>query len=318
MNARHDDAGRVLVAISGYDPEQWRALIEPRRTAVLEPDGPAAPLIRYAIVWKQVPAVLATLPNLKAIFSAGAGVDHLLASPHLPEVPIVRVVDPNLTQYMVEYVCWRGLDHHRQGRVYREQQPQKLWHEPPQPMASQVSVGVMGLGHLGRACARSLAGLGFSVRGWSRTERTLDGVTTFHGAAGLDTFLAGTDILVVLLPLTAATRGIIDAALLKALRRDGPLGGPILINAGRGGLQKEADILRALDDGTLKEASLDVFETEPLPASSALWEHPRVMVTPHAAATSFPDQLVPPMLDQMDACDRGEPLVNVVDREAGY
>jgi glyoxylate/hydroxypyruvate reductase A len=311
-------AGRVLLAMSGYDPEDWRRPLETRRTVTLAPDGPRDPSIRFAIVWKQLPPVLFTLPNLKAIFSAGAGVDHLLANPKLPDVPIVRVVADNLTRHMVEYVCWRVLDHHRQGSTYRAQQPRKVWHEPRQPDASQVSVGIMGLGNLGRACAKALLALGFPVNGWTRTEATMEGVRCWHGADGLPGFLAATDILVVLLPLTPATQGIVDYGLLRQLRRDGPLGGPMLINAGRGRLQREADIVRALDDGTLKEASLDVFETEPLPADSPLWSHPRVFVTPHAAATSWPEHLVPLMLDQMDAFDRGEPLRNVVDRAAGY
>jgi glyoxylate/hydroxypyruvate reductase A len=122
----------------------------------------------------------------------------------------------------------------------------------------------------------------------------------------------------VLLPLTPETRGIVDYALLRQLRRENALGGAVLINAGRGRLQKDDDIVRALEDGTLKEASLDVFEVEPLPKTSPLWAHPRVFVTPHAAATSDPNHLVGPMLAQMDAHDRGEPLRNLVDRAAGY
>lgn len=304
--------------MSGYDPADWSTLLEPRRTVTLEPEGPRDPSIRFAVVWKQLPQALFTLPNLKAIFSAGAGVDHLLANASLPDVPIVRVVAPNLTTHMVEYVCWRVLDHHRQGPTYRAQQPRKIWHEPRQPTASEISVGIMGLGNLGRAAAAALLSLGFRVNGWTRTERPAEGVTCWHGADGLPGFLAATDILVVLLPLTPTTEGIVDYGLLRGLRRDGPLRGPVLINAGRGRLQNEADILRALDDGTLKEASLDVFAHEPLPAESPLWTHPGVFVTPHAAATSWPEHLVPLMLDQMDAFDRGEALKHVVDRKAGY
>ena len=284
----------------------------------LEPDGPADPSITYAVVWKQRPNLLSTLPNLRAIFSIGAGVDHIFADPGLPKVPIVRVVAENLTQHMTEYVVWRVLDHHRQGALYRAQQTRKIWHEPPQRPANDISVGIMGLGNLGRAAAQALLSLGFRVNGWSRTEQQVAGVTTFHGDNGLSPFLNATDILVVLLPLTPATHGIVNYALLRELRRRNALGGAVLINAGRGRLQKDADILRALDDGTLKEASLDVFEVEPLPKTSPLWTHPKVFVTPHAAATSDPDHLVEPMLAQMDAFERGEPLQNVVDMEAGY
>jgi glyoxylate/hydroxypyruvate reductase A len=219
---------------------------------------------------------------------------------------------------MTEYVVWRVLDHHRQGALYRSQQPKKIWREPVQRTASDIAVGILGLGNLGRAAASALLSLGFHVNGWSRREQKMAGVTTFAGDSGLIPFLNATDILVVLLPLTPATRGIVNYGLLRQLRRANGLGGAVLINAGRGRLQKDADILRALDDGTLKEASLDVFEVEPLPKTSPLWNHPKVFVTPHAAATSDPAHLVPIMLEQMAAFERGEPLQNLVDRKAGY
>lgn len=311
-------AHRILLSIKGLHPQRWYELLSKGREVVLEPDGEADPTIRYAVVWKQPPGLLKRLPNLQVIFSMGAGVDHILADPELPDVPIVRVVAENLTQHMVEYVCWRVLDHHRQGITYRAQQREKIWHEPPQPPASEVAVGIMGLGELGRAAAKALRAIGFTVNGWSRRERRVEGVNGFHGEAGLTPFLNATDILVVLLPLTPATEGIIDYSVLQRLRRKGPLGGPCLINAGRGRLQKEEDILRALEKGVLKEASLDVFEREPLDLQSSLWTHPRVFVTPHAAATSDPAHLAPLMLQQMEAFERGEPLKNVVDRQAGY
>jgi glyoxylate/hydroxypyruvate reductase A len=219
---------------------------------------------------------------------------------------------------MTEYVVWRVLDHQRQGLAYRSQQARRVWNEPPQPAADAVRVGIMGFGTLGRAAAKALLALGFKLNGWSRSPHAMPGVETFHGADRLDPFLRSTDILVSLLPLTSATRGIIDYALLGKLNRDNPLGGAFLINAGRGRLQKDMDIVRALDDGLIKEASLDVFETEPLPRTSPLWAHPKVFVTPHAAATSDPIHLVPSMLARMDAFERGETLQNVVNREAGY
>jgi glyoxylate/hydroxypyruvate reductase A len=312
------EKGRILLAVTGINPQRWYKLLSVEREVVLEPAGPADPSITYAVVWKQRPNMLSSLPNLRAIFSIGAGVDHIFLDPGLPNVPIVRVVAENLTQYMTEYVVWRVLDHHRQGFLYRSQQARKVWHEPPQPPASDISVGIMGLGQLGRASASALLALGFRVNGWTRRESTMTGVATYHGETGLIPFLNATDILVVLLPLTPDTEGVINHDLLFELRRRNGLGGSVLINAGRGRLQRDADILRALDDGTLKEASLDVFETEPLPAASPLWNHPKVFVTPHAAATSDPAHLVRPMLDQMTAFERGEPLRNVVDPVAGY
>jgi glyoxylate/hydroxypyruvate reductase A len=310
--------GRVLLAISGYEPRDWLEAFAGRREAVLAPDGPDDPSIHYALVWRHKPNQLRGFPNLKAIFSLGAGVDHILADPTLPDVPIVRVVDESLTQPMVEYVVWRVLDHHRQGLLYRTQKQKKIWHEPSQRPASEVSVGIMGLGELGLASARALLGLNYKVNGWSRRAKEEPGVTTFGGKDGLIPFLNVTDILVVLLPLTGDTEGIVNYELLRELRRRNRVGGAVLINAGRGRLQRDADILRALDDGTLKEATLDVFETEPLPKDSPMWTHPKVFVTPHAAAGSDPGRLVPAMVAQMDALDRGETLSNVVDRKAGY
>ncbi|MER8544203.1 glyoxylate/hydroxypyruvate reductase A [Mesorhizobium sp. M1169] len=312
------EKGRILLALTGIHPLRWRELLSAEREVVLEPNGAGDPSITYAVVWKQRPNLLSSLPNLRAIFSIGAGVDHIFADPTLPDVPVVKVVADNLTQYMTEYVVWRVLDHHRQGMLYRAQQQKKIWHEPQQRPASDISVGIMGLGTLGRAAASVLLSLGFPVNGWSRSDRPMQGVSTYAGETGLIPFLNATDIVVVLLPLTPQTHGIINHGVLKELRKRNGLGGSVLINAGRGRLQKDADILRALDDGTLKEASLDVFEVEPLPKTSPLWSHPKVFVTPHAAATSDPVHLAPIMLRQMDAFERGEALENVVDRDAGY
>ncbi len=312
------EKGRILLAVTGFHPQRWHELLSAERDVVLEPDGAKDPSITYAVVWKQRPNLLSSLPNLRAIFSIGAGVDHIFADPGLPKVPIVKVVADTLTQYMTEYVVWRVLDHHRQGLLYRLQQKKKAWHDPPQSPAGDISVGIMGFGTLGRAAATVLLSLGFKVNGWARGDKPMAGVSTFAGEAGLKPFLNATDILVVLLPLTPNTQGLINYGLLKELRKRNGLGGSVLINAGRGRLQKDADIARALDDGTLKEASLDVFEVEPLPKTSPLWGHPKIFVTPHAAATSDPAHLVPSMLRQMDAFERGEKLENLVDRDAGY
>ncbi|MCE7030745.1 2-hydroxyacid dehydrogenase [Jiella avicenniae] len=311
----------ILLSVTGFAPSRWwQALHEaaPDRRIVVDVAEAGAEPIDYAVVWKQPPGLLATLPDLKAIFSLGAGVDHILTDRELPDVPIVRIVADDLKERMSEFVVWRVLDHFRRGRAYRQQQTQKIWHERMQPAAREITVGIMGLGVLGLDAAEKLKVLGFDVAGWSRSEKRVAGIETFAGEAGLGPFLAASDILVVLLPLTADTRGIIDAALLSRMKRETPLGGPVLINAGRGGLQHETAILAALDEGRLMEASLDVFTVEPLPAESRLWSHPKVFVTPHAAAASDPDALAPIVMRQIAAHERGEPLENVVDRQAGY
>jgi len=187
-----------------------------------------------------------------------------------------------------------------------------------QKAARDITVGIMGLGELGRDAAAKLQVLGFAVTGWSRTEKQVEGVTCFAGADGLGAFLASADIFVVLLPLTPETREILDRDLFSRMSKRGPLGAPVLINAGRGGLQNEADILAALDEGLLSAVTLDVFQQEPLAPESPFWRHPKVTLTPHAAAASVPSSLIKPIVAQMDAHDRGEKLVNLVDRKAGY
>lgn len=317
-----NEKGRVLLALTGWDPEVWVNEIgkaAPDRPVALKPEGEADPSIHYAVVWKQQPALLSKLPNLKAIFSLGAGVDHVFADPDLPDVPIVRVVSPDLTTRMSEYVVWQVLDHHRLGPRYRAQQADRIWDEDrEQKAARDITVGIMGLGELGRDAAAKLNALGFAVSGWSRNQKQLDGVTCYSGTDGLRPFLASADIFVVLLPLTPETREILDRGLFSRMTRRGPLGAPVLINAGRGGLQNEADILAALDEGLLSAVTLDVFQQEPLARTSPFWTHPKVTITPHAAAASVPSSLIKPMVAQMDAHDRGEKLINLVDRKAGY
>jgi glyoxylate/hydroxypyruvate reductase A len=230
----------------------------------------------------------------------------------------VRIVDPDLTGRIAEYVVWRVLDHLRHGAAYRRVQAEHRWKEFRQPAAREISVGIMGFGIMGSAAADILLRLGFKLRGWTRTPKEAPGVEMFSGTDGLDTFLAGADILVSLLPLTSETRGLVDRTLLGKLRREGPLGGPIFINAGRGGTHVEADLVEALKDGTLAGASLDVFEEEPLAAGSPLWELPNVTITPHVAAVSEPTALARQIARQIEAFERGEPLRNLVDPKRGY
>jgi glyoxylate/hydroxypyruvate reductase A len=312
----------ILLAIMGWDPKGWeqrfRALA-PQHDIRVWPDGVGDPVgIHYACVWKPPAGLLAGFPNLKTIFSLGAGADDLLADPKLPDVPVVRIVDPNLTMRMTEYVVLHVLMYHRRQRLYDAQQRERVWHEHGQPVASEVVVGVMGLGVLGTSAAHMLQRIGFKVTGWSRTPRTLPGVETFHGPLGLEPFLRLSEILVCLLPATPATRGIINIDLLRMLRKDGALQGAYLINAGRGSLQVDADILAALEDGSLAGAALDVFPTEPLPIESQLWGHPKVTITPHNAAQAVPQTLAMSVLRQIDCIELGHPPENTIDRAIGY
>ncbi|MFY9971568.1 MAG: glyoxylate/hydroxypyruvate reductase A, partial [Roseiarcus sp.] len=312
----------VLFAAPELDAAVWRARLEAllpsHAVAILgEPFDRAA--IRYALSWAHPPGALADLPNLKAIFSLGAGVDHLFADPALPDRPIVRVVDSDLRDRMSEWVVMHALIHLRQLRRYERQQRDRVWaDDDAQPKAGDIRVSVLGLGVLGLDAATKLKALGFKVSAWSATPKSTPGIECFNGKGGLDALLAQTDLLVVLLPLTPATQGMLNASLIAKLKQGGRLGGPVLINAGRGGLQVEADILAALDSGVLKGASLDVFEREPLPASSLVWSHPAVYVSPHNAAISTPAAVASAIAHQIAAFERGEPLRHVVDRKRGY
>jgi len=312
----------VLIAISGWDPNPWRTRMEallPSHEIVMLGEPFDRESIRYALSWRHPPGALKDLPNLRVIVSLGAGVDHLFSDPALPDRPIVRVVDPDLTNRMSEWVVMHALAHLRQLRRYERQQSERVWaDDDQQPRASDIQIGVLGLGVMGKDAAVKLKALGFKVAGWSASPKSLAEVACFSGADGLKLLLAQTDILVVLLPLTEATCGIINAPLLSQLNRGGPLGGPILINAGRGGLQVEADLLTALASGALKGASLDVFEREPLPKDSRLWSHPEVYVSPHNAAMSSPKAIASLVARQIEAYERGEPLAHVVDPRRGY
>ncbi|SFD09263.1 glyoxylate/hydroxypyruvate reductase A [Bosea sp. CRIB-10] len=312
----------LLLAITGWHVESWR-----ERFSALLPELPIVTLgepfdrraVHYVASWKHPEGSLAGLPNLAAIFSLGAGVDHLFTDRRLPEVPIARVIDPDLTTRMSEYVVMHCLMQLRQQRRYERQQREKSWDDDRnQPAAREVRVGIMGLGELGRDAARKLQVIGFDVAGWSRSPKAIEGLSTFSGEDGLAAFLTRTDILVVLLPHTPETEGILNRPLLARLARDGRLGGPALINAGRGKLQIEADILAALDAGELREAVLDVFETEPLPQDSPLWDHPAVTITPHNAAMSAPETVADQIAAQIRRLEAGGELQNVVDPSRGY
>jgi glyoxylate/hydroxypyruvate reductase A len=275
--------------------------------------------IDYAVAWLPPANVLKSLPNLKVIFSLGAGVDAILKDPTLPEgVPVARVNDPDLTMRMSEYVVLHVLMHHRQQRRLNHNQREKVWDSFATHAASAVTVGIMGLGVMGSDAARKLAVLGFKVVGWSRSRKTIPEVECFAGQQEFDSFLERTDILVCLLPHTPETTGIIDRGIIARLSRKGPFGAPILINAGRGKQQVEADILAALDSGALHAATLDVFESEPLAKDSPLWTHPRVTVTPHVAADSDPETITAYVLRQIRRHQKGLPVENVVDSKRGY
>jgi len=312
----------ILVAIDSLQAEEWlaslRAHAKGRDIRVWPHAIGNAADIAYACVWLPPHGLLVGFPNLKAIVNLGAGVDHLLADPTLPPVPVARVAHPDLTMRVTEYVVLHVLMYHRRQRRYDAQQRERLWRAYDQPAGSEVAVGVMGLGVIGCEAADALARLGFQVAGWSRTPKSLAGVETFHGATGLDAFLAQTEILVCLLPRTPDTEGLLNPTLFRKLRRDGAAGGAFLVNAARGQLQIDADIVAALAEGTLAGATLDVFPQEPLPAQSLLWAHPKVTITPHNAGDISPRVFAPHVIAQIERFENGLPLDYLIDRNRGY
>lgn len=312
----------VLIAVDGPQAGTYEQLFRKHagaRELRAWPDRIGDPAdIGYACLWKAPHGILGNFPNLKIVFNLGAGADHLLSDPLLPDVPVVRAVHADLSMRVTEYVVLHVLMYHRRQRLYDRQQRERIWQGHDQPAAGEVAVGVMGLGVIGSQAAHALAGIGFRVAGWSRTPRTLAGIECFSGKGGLDAFLARTEILVCLLPATPDTQGILDLPLLRKLRRDGAAGGAYLVNAGRGRLQIDEDILTALDEGSLAGATLDVFPSEPLPASSPLWSHPKITVTPHNAGDISPAILVADVMRQIGRYERGLALEHLVGRDRGY
>ncbi len=323
-------SGTLALLIRGgadnWSTDRWKARFTtacPGRGIVLVPEDTShgmfdAASVSYAAVWKPRPGELSAFPNLKVIFNLGAGVDAVLADGSMPDVPLVRVAVDDLTQRMTEYVVMHVLMHHRQHSYLAACQQRREWKPRHQWAASAVRVGILGLGVLGRDAADALRRLGFGVAGWSNTPKQIVDIDCYAGEAGLAPFLNRTDILVCLLPLTPDTRHILSRPLFTQLAKDGPLGGPVLINAGRGGLQNETDILSCLDDNTLAAATLDVFETEPLGIDSPLWSHPRVTISPHNAADTDADAISMYVAQQIADFERGLPLKNIVDRSRGY
>lgn len=269
--------------------------------------------VEFAFVWAPDPGDMATYPNLKAIFSMGAGVDHLFKDPHLPNLPITRVVDINMTRRMTEFIVLHVLRHHRQQPAYDALQREGKWQELKQPAADQRTVGMLGMGALGSDAAKKLVGLGFNVVGWSRTKKKVPKVKSYAGPKQFNKFLSLSEILVCLLPLTKETENILNKDAFAMLPK-----GASFVNAGRGEQVVDADLLDALNSGHMSHATLDVFRKEPLPADNPYWSNPKVTVMPHVASYTDPRTVVSQVLENMRRARAGEPLLNTVDIKLGY
>ncbi|MFT5258838.1 MAG: glyoxylate/hydroxypyruvate reductase A [Saprospiraceae bacterium] len=270
--------------------------------------------IDYALVWQPEPHGMDNMPKLKVVFSIGAGVDHLKPVGCVPEgLPVVRMVESELTAGMVEFVVFHTLRFHRFMDVYERNQRDGVWDEILQVPASERRVGILGLGELGSSAAMALRPFGFQVQGWSRTGKNLEGVQSFHGEGQLEAFLNSTDILVCLLPLTPTTTDIVNAETLAMLPK-----GAYFINGGRGGQVDEEALYSAIESEHLVGAALDVFKTEPLPLSSPFWSHPNIYMTPHVASMTTPKSSSRHIINNITRLRAGKPLTHVADLRRGY
>jgi glyoxylate/hydroxypyruvate reductase A len=270
--------------------------------------------IDICMVFRMKPGYLKPFANLRLISATGAGVDHYLLDPHLPrDIPLVRIVDANFAAMMADYVMSWVLFHHRQLGDIIESQKRHEWVFRPLRPAADVTVGVMGLGQMGTVTAQRLAAQGYAVRGWARSRHTIAGVTAFAGSDEFAEFLGKSEILVNLLPLTDATRGILRQSTFDAMPR-----GSVVISAGRGGHLNEADLCAALASGRLRAATVDAFAQEPLPPEHPLWEQRNLYITPHCSSTASLDTIVEGFAANVRRFRRGEPLLNRVDHARGY
>jgi len=301
---KHRDMTPFKLAIGQIDPnidvEIWPAVKNPHR-------------VQFAVAWRHPKNVFSEYPNLKAISSLGAGVDHLMQDETIPDdVKITRVVTPSLSDQMSDYILTAVLNLFRYTRTYFEQQKKAEWNVHPFLNKDQVSVGVMGLGELGRAAAERLKNNGFSVKGWSRTKKALDGIEAFSKNE-LSGFLNSTNILVNLLPLTKKTEGILDLGLFKQLHQPA-----FLINAARGEHLVEEDLIYALDKNLLQHAVLDVFSEEPLPGSHPFWGRKKITITPHVASITDPTEAAELLVENYKRSLSGMGLLYEVDRGKEY
>ena len=298
--------------------ERWHGALTPHlpkgEVLVLAPQCPDKRAVDIALAANPPWGMLATCPNLRFVQSLWAGVDRVLADPALPtNITIARLVDPAMAQTMVEGTVAAVLYLHRQYPLYLRQQTQYSWKQHPQPVAAHRQVGMLGFGQMGQPVAQVLTALGFKVHAWGQRSRSEPGCHYSWGEAGLEKVLAPAEILVNLLPLTTATRGILNARLFERLPA-----GAALINFGRGGHLEEDDLLQALEKQHLSHAVLDVFHQEPLPAEHPFWAHPQITILPHVAASTDPESAAPLAMQNVIAFREGRELTGLVSRSRGY
>lgn len=296
--------------------QEWAELFASKAPGIpfrIWPDTGDPLRVRYLAAWKPPDAIQERFPNLEVLFSTGAGIDQFDLSALPADLPVVRMAEPGIVAGMVEYVTMAVLALHRDLPVYLAQQGRRDWRVARVFPASRRRVSVLGLGMLGRAVLDQLRILGFQLAGWSRSRHKVEGVTCYAGAEELPAMLAVTDILVCLLPLTEATRGILDSKLFALLPA-----GASLVHVGRGPHLDHGALLDALESGHLSGAVLDVTDPEPLPRDHPFWSHPKILVTPHIASMTQSETAVELVLENIRRHRAGQRLIGLVDRARGY
>lgn len=296
--------------------QQWARLFAERAPGIefrQWPDAGDPAAVLYMAAWTPPPRLREVFPNLDILFTTGAGIDHLDLSDIPESVPLVRMIDPAFAEGMAQYVMHAVLSVHRNHIDYEEQQARGAWEPQPIRSASQIRVGVLGMGNLAQASLQRLVQFGYACAAWSRTAHRMHGVECFAGADEMKAFLARTDVLVCLLPLTGDTRGLLSEQLLSQLPR-----GASLVQVARGGHLDQSALMRLLESGHLYSARLDVTDPEPLPANHPLWRHPRVRITPHVATAARPETAVDAVLENIRLYRSGQPMNGLVDRKRGY
>jgi len=305
---------RILFCATHTKPQPWiEAFRQALPGAVIEEWTPGAAPAQYAIVWQPPQQLFDEQPQLKAVFNMGAGVDALLKLRLPPECLLVRLDDAGMSVQMAEYVCHAVIRHFRELDGYEADMRQGRWSFRKPRRRQDFTVGVLGLGVLGQRVAQAVAQFEFPVRGWSRTPRQAEGVQCFAGDEQFEAFLAGTRVLVCLLPLTPQTEGILNRHTLSKLPPQA-----YLVNVARGAHLVDEDLLALLDSGHLAGATLDVFRTEPLPQGHPFWGHPKITLTPHTSARTLREETIEQVAGKIRRLERGEPIAGVVDPKKGY
>ncbi|SNR13864.1 2-hydroxyacid dehydrogenase [Tenacibaculum jejuense] len=307
----------IVICFNNKDPKPWQETLQtklPDTTIEIYPNVTDPKAVTFALCWKPEPNILAQFPNVKVVQSVGASVEHIIQSQDLAsDYVVTRIVDNRLSEDMFEFILTGILSHLKRFAEYQKTQKEKQWQQKPYKTIQNTSIGILGLGKIGTHVATKLAQIGFKVKAWSRSEKTLVNVSCFHGNDGLTDVLQNTDILINILPLTSATENILNLENLSQLNKNG-----YLINVGRGEHLVENDLLRLLNNQHLSGALLDVFRTEPLPIDHPFWEHKNIIITPHIAAITNIETASDIVVSNYKNLLNEKELINVVSIQKGY